>query len=149
VEGKVVVLANSESPEVGTATSKIPIPPRAAPTSHTASEDVGSNAILLAAGEQLVATAQRVYAPKQANVASATAWTRHTLVFDASRLSDVVQEFNRYNTRQLVITTPEIERIRVSGVFSSVDPELLLRFLREQPELAVEESDTNIRISRR
>jgi ferric-dicitrate binding protein FerR (iron transport regulator) len=48
----------------------------------------------------------------------------------------------------LVIKDPLLAGIHVSGVFSSVDPALLLRFLRTQAELVVEESDNEIRISR-
>jgi len=38
-----------------------------------------------------------------ANIAAATAWMQHRLIFDGSRLADVADEFNRYNARQLVI----------------------------------------------
>lgn len=107
--------------------------------------------ILLAAGEQLAVTPASVAAPKRANIADATAWTRRRLVFDSSPLAEVAQEFNRYNTRRLVIEDPRLELadFHVSGVFSSVEPTLLLRFLRAQPELVVEETDTEIRITRK
>jgi len=70
-------------------------------------------------------------------------------VFDSSPLAEVAEEFNRYNTRQLVIENPQLADFHVSGVFSSVDPTLLLRFLRTQPDLVVEETDREIRISRK
>jgi transmembrane sensor len=119
--------------------------------------------VLLRAGEQLVLAkagtppaldsdrraAGEARTPKRANIAAATAWTKRSLVFDSSPLTDVAEEFNRYNTRQLVITDPQLADFHVSGVFSSVDPQLLLRFLRTQPELNVEETDKEIRISRK
>lgn len=104
---------------------------------------------LLAAGEQLVVTPAAISSPKRANIASATAWTRRSLVFESSPLTDVAQEFNRYNARRLVIDDPQLEAFHVSGVFSSVEPTLLLRFLRAQPELLVQETDTEIRITKK
>jgi transmembrane sensor len=109
----------------------------------------GAGEILLAAGEQVVVTPAAVTAPKQANVAAATAWTQRSLVFDSSPLTEVAQEFNRYNTRRLVIEDPQLAHFHISGVFSSVEPTLLLRFLGTQPELVVEETDTEIRISKK
>lgn len=106
-------------------------------------------AILLAASEQLTVTPTAIAPPKRINVAAATAWTRRSLVFDSSPLTEVAHEFNRYNTRRLVIEDPQLADFLVSGVFSSVEPTLLLRFLRTQPELVVEETETEIRITKR
>ena len=64
-------------------------------------------------------------------------------------LTEVAQEFNRYNTRHLVIESPQLADFHISGVFSSVEPSLLLRFLQAQPELSVEESDTEIRVKKK
>jgi transmembrane sensor len=113
--------------------------------------DSANGAIFLTAGEQVtVIRASTVpVSPKQANVAAATAWTRRSLVFDSAPLTEVAQEFNRYNTRPLVIVGTQLAEFHVSGVFSSVEPSLLLRFLRGQPELAVEETDREIRISKK
>lgn len=105
--------------------------------------------VLLAAGEQIIVSPLAVVSLRRANVAAATAWTRRSLVFDSSPLTEVAQEFNRYNTRPLVIKDPQLADFHVSGVFSSVEPSLLLRFLRTQPELVVEETDTEIRISKK
>jgi len=104
---------------------------------------------LLAAGEQLVVTPSNVTPPKRANVAAATAWTRRSLVFESAPLTEVADEFNRYNTRQLIIQSTQLADFHVSGVFSSVDPALLLTFLRTQPELVVEETQRSISISKR
>jgi len=105
--------------------------------------------VLLMAGEQLTVTPAAIVPPKRINVAAATAWTRRSLVFDSSPLTEVVQEFNRYNTRRLVIDDPQLADLLVSGVFSSVEPTLLLRFLRTQPEVVVEEMETEVHITKR
>lgn len=111
---------------------------------------------LLAAGEQLILPAgtpssaeKSADGPKPANTAAAIAWTQHNLVFESSPLTEVADEFNRYNRRRLVITAQDVGSMRISGRFSSADPTLFLKFLRAQPELTVEETDSEIRIGRR
>ena len=103
----------------------------------------------VSAGQQLTVTAQRVSELKHADVAAATAWTQHRLIFDGTSLADVVEEFNRYNSRQIVIETSELNDFHVSGVYASTDPTSLLRFLREQPGVEVSESDNSVRITRK
>jgi transmembrane sensor len=120
VEGRVAVLAPSALPsEAGT---------------------------LVAAGEQLNVTATSARKTERPDISAATAWTQHRLVFNSAALSDVVEEFNRYNTRQLVIDAPELESFGVVGVFSSTDPSALLRFLNAQPGVRVEERGDRIHI---
>jgi len=41
---------------------------------------------------------------------------------------DVAEEFNRYNTRRLVIEDPDLYGFHISGVFSSTDPQSSLAF---------------------
>jgi transmembrane sensor len=108
----------------------------------------GSTGVLLSAGEQVTVTPwQALPAPAHADVAAATAWTERRLIFEGARLSDVVQEFNRYNRRQLVIDGAQLSDFHVSGVFSSTDPTALIRFLRAQPGMRLTESDKEIRIA--
>jgi transmembrane sensor len=68
-------------------------------------------------------------------------------VFDSTPLPEVAEEFNRYNTRRLSVAPAHLEDFRVSGIFSSTDPGSLVRFLREQPGVRVEESEREIRVS--
>ncbi len=102
---------------------------------------------LLAAGEQLSVSGTSARKAERPDIAAATAWTQHRLVFNAAPLSEVVEEFNRYNARQLVIDAPELETFGVVGVFSSTDPAALLRFLSAQPGIRVEEGSDRIRIT--
>ncbi|WP_129774478.1 FecR family protein [Peristeroidobacter soli] len=103
----------------------------------------------LGAGEQVIVVADRINHPEGTNVAAATAWTQRQLVFDAATLAEVADEFNRYNLRQLVIRDAALKGFLISGVFSSTEPASLLSFLRQQPDFQVQETDTEIRISRR
>jgi transmembrane sensor len=108
----------------------------------------GSAAIFLSAGEQVTVTpATVVPAPVHADIGATTAWMERRLIFEGSKLSDVVQEFNRYNKRQLVIEGAQLSDFHVSGVYSSSDPASLIRFLREQPGMQVTETDNEVRIA--
>jgi transmembrane sensor len=106
-----------------------------------------SQPIMLSAGQSVVVGSDGTGSVRRgADVAEAAAWRRHELNFDSLPLVDVVQEFNRYNRRQLVIVSPRLDALEISGVYSSTDPGSFLRFLREQPGIAVEESGGEIRI---
>jgi transmembrane sensor len=116
----------------------------AGPTQAAAS----TGSLEVAAGEQVLVSANGTPSPKRANLAAATAWTQRRLVFDSAPLAEVVEEFNRYNSRRLVIDGVGLEDFHVSGAFSSTDPVPLLRFLRAQSGVRVTESDDRIRITR-
>jgi transmembrane sensor len=114
--------------------------------------DVGiAKPIFLAAGEQVTVpekpTQETDVKPKRADVAAATAWVHKRLIFDETPLADVAEEFNRYSTRRLVIVDPELRTIGVSGVYSSIQPDLLLAFLRAQPDIQLSETDEEIRVA--
>jgi transmembrane sensor len=114
----------------------------------------GPGEILLDAGQQLTlaqetrTAAQSPAIPQHADVDTATAWTERRLIFDATPLEDVVEEFNRNNTRPLVIEGPGLEDFHVSGAFSSTDSEPLLRFLRAQSGIRVIDQRDRIVVSR-
>lgn len=115
---------------------------------RTPPEDGSAAAVFLDAGEQITVTPRGRSTPERARLSSVTAWTQHRVVFDGSRLSDVVEEFNRYNTRQLLIDDSNLDDFRISGRYSSTDPASLLRFLRTQPGIRVIETDKEVRITR-
>jgi transmembrane sensor len=107
----------------------------------------GSGAVFLSAGEQVTVTPTQILpAPAHADIAATTAWIQRRLIFDGSRLSDVVQEFNRYNRRQIIVAGAELSDFHVSGVYSSSDPASLIRFLRDQPGVKITESADEVRI---
>jgi len=110
-------------------------------------------ALFLVAGEQVTMPAKSPPTaepkPKHADVAVATAWAQKRLIFEETPLASVVEEFNRYNTRRLVISDPELRSMGISGVYSSTDPDSLLAFLRAQTHIKLVESDREIRITLR
>jgi transmembrane sensor len=93
-------------------------------------------------------TSQLAQLAEHANIAAATAWTQRQIVFDSATLAEVAEEFNRYNSRQLIVDAPESYPFHISGVFSSTDPESLIRFLRVRPDVHVTETRSEIRIAK-
>jgi transmembrane sensor len=112
-------------------------------------ESASPTGLLLGAGEQIIVPAdpQQPKEPPRAkptDVGIATAWVHQRLIFEETPLSDVAEEFNRYNTRRLVIEDPALRALGISGVYSSTDPDSLLGFLRAQPTIQLNESDREI-----
>jgi transmembrane sensor len=105
--------------------------------------------ILLAAGEQVMVSANAASQPQPADLIAATAWTQQKIVFHGTPLADVVEEFNRYNSRKIVITDADLMSMKISGVFSSTDADSLLKFLRALPDISIDETGRNIRILRK
>jgi transmembrane sensor len=144
IEGQVAVAASAQPDR---SAGSEPAPGRRA--------EVARAGILLAAGEQLTvptrtqATAPVQPKPQPANIAAVTAWTQRRLIFNATPLAEVVEEFNRYNPTPLVITDPTLAATGISGSFSSSDPASLLRFLREVGPYTIRETGTAIEISRK
>lgn len=120
--------------------------PEASAAAHGA--DALPAAILLSAGQQLVVSESVPLEPVRVNVAAATAWTQRQVVLESASLSEVAEEFNRYSVRKLVVEDTGDKELRLSGVFTT-DPEFLIRYLKERPDITVQETDDEIRIIRR
>jgi transmembrane sensor len=107
---------------------------------------------LLSAGEQVTLSPATVPRPQRANLAVTTAWTQDRLVFESAPLSEVAEEFNRYNPRQLIVEDEGLDDLHISGTFSTSDPTTLprfLTFLREQPGIRLMESDRKVVVTRK
>lgn len=109
---------------------------------------VATRGIYVSAGEQVVVAPRLVLRPVQVNAAVATAWTEGKLVFDATPLSDVIQDFNRYSLKPLTIDDPQLLSLHVSGTFDARDSAQIIRFLSERFGLVAHESTDGIRLSR-
>ncbi len=108
--------------------------------------------ILLGAGEQLtVHEGVGATAPAPADMRMAAAWTQRRIALEFANLRDAAEEFNRFNTRKVVVEPEGIEDFKVSGTFDALDPDSLerfVRFLRDQPGLSVLEHDHRILVKR-
>lgn len=116
---------------------------------YEGSGSAGTAAFVLSAGEQLTVLPHTVTKPTRADTAAATAWLQKRLIFEETPLSEVAEEFNRYNRRPLAIDDPELQTLKISGVYSSTDPASLINFLRSQTSIRVIETENQVRIVRR
>jgi transmembrane sensor len=159
VEGRVAVFASR--PAEQEAEGKVPVfatetraskeegLPSAQLAADSSTGEAGAPPVLVSTGEQVTVTDQEVPKARPANLWAATAWTQQELVFELTPLAEVAQEFNRYNTRKLIISDPILAEFHVTGVFPSADPSVLLRFLRAQPNIDLVEAGGEIRISKK
>jgi transmembrane sensor len=76
------------------------------------------------------------------------AWRDGRLVFDGTSLTEVADDFNRYNRQQLLISDPSVAAIRISGTFKALNVEAFVRLLKEAYGLKVESTaDGKLKIS--
>jgi transmembrane sensor len=112
------------------------------------SPETARERVLVAAGEQLIVpvVVAEVPRPRPIDPKVVTTWTDHVLNFQDATLADVIEEFNRYNEKQILLEGPELSALRVSGVFSATKPVSLLKFLSTEMQLDVSETDREVRI---
>jgi transmembrane sensor len=58
-------------------------------------------------------------------------WTAGLLSFQGKTLSEVTDEFNRYNRKHLVVTDPLIAGRRIGGAFQANDPDSFVSALQK------------------
>ena len=138
IQGKVAVAQQQHAFRIA---SRGPEPP----SLQAASND---SLVYLSAGQQLTVTPTWHMQPVRANVTDTIAWTHRQLIFSSTALRDVVQEFNRYNDRPLIIASPSLDTFRIDGVFASTNPRSLIAFLRQSPGIKVTDTGGEVVISR-
>ena len=97
-------------------------------------------ATALDAGEQVVVAPDPGSAPQvsHADLRRARAWTQREIVLEASPLSEVVADFNRYSSVPIEIDGEDLKAIKISGVFGAYDVESLLDFVRRMDGVRIE-----------
>jgi transmembrane sensor len=87
---------------------------------------------LLAAGDEALidarGTAQTLHIGAS-DIERRLAWTRGQIWLSQTTLADAITEFNRYNSRQLVLGEPKLATLRVGGSFTATDPTAFLAAL--------------------
>jgi transmembrane sensor len=114
---------------------------------QNAEEQTTKTEVFLAAGEQLTVSSASMQMATNADVVAVTGWTQKQIVFNSTPLSDVVEEFNRYNTRQLMITDPRIANKKISGEFSSTNPDSLIKGLDALNQFSIRATPSRIEIA--
>lgn len=69
------------------------------------------------------------------------AWQQSRLDFVAAPLSEIVEEFNRYNRHKIVISDPQLAALRFGGSFRSEDPATFVGLLEKSFSIRAEERD--------
>lgn len=57
------------------------------------------------------------------------AWTRGQIWLSQTTLAEAIAEFNRYNSRQMVLGEPQLATLRIGGSFTTTDPTAFLAAL--------------------
>ncbi len=81
---------------------------------------------------------------EKADLRRIDAWRTRRLEFSDTPLAEALEEFNRYSTTPLVVDTPELGAVRVSGVFRIGDVEGFLFSLQEALHVESHESQDEI-----
>jgi len=87
-----------------------------------------SSAAPLSADQPARIAHDSVSTSQDANAPDVIAWRDRLLVFHGESLSQVADEFNRYNKGQIRILDPEVGQRLMSGTFSVDRPQMLARF---------------------
>jgi len=119
IEGKVAVL-----PEVG---APLPRAQPGVPESGAEPTDADPGAwpigqtegIVLTAGQQLTYTRTAVSEPVPADIRRVLAWRARKLDFADTPLAAAIVEANRYSRVKIALRAPELETVRISGVFEA------------------------------
>lgn len=76
---------------------------------------------------------------ERANLDRELAWIQKRLLFDAAvdTVGDAVREFNRRNSKQIVLSDATLAAKHFSGVFDADDPEAFMQFLERHERMRV------------
>jgi transmembrane sensor len=87
--------------------------------------------------------------PAPAHRREATAWLEQKILFEHRPLSEVADEFNRYNAVPFIIDGPGLRGMLISGAFDASDTESFVSFLRSLPGVHVERLPNALKITSR
>ena len=71
------------------------------------------------AGEQLIANGHAEDRIRRVDPERETSWRRGQVIFDNTRLSEAIDELNRYSTTQIELADPKLADLRLSGTFAT------------------------------
>lgn len=81
--------------------------------------------------------------------AQALSWRSGFVVFHNTPLADAVQEFNRYNARQIVIADPSLETLRVGGNFKLDNSDAFVRLMQSVFPVQAQQRDHEVVLTRK
>ena len=104
---------------------------------------------ILTEGDVVVAVRDRFIRSRapSAAIESDLGWRNGVLVFDNRTLADVVAEFNRYNTRKLIVADRKAAQTRIAGTFRADNIEAFANTAHRVLGLKVEKRGADIAIA--
>ncbi|HTO39819.1 MAG TPA: FecR domain-containing protein [Rhizomicrobium sp.] len=107
-------------------------------------------AVLMAPGDVVIATANTVFVKhaSEHQLANELGWRNGVLIFDNTTLADAVAQFNRYNTRKIVLTDSAVGHLKLVGTFPKQDLNAFIDIAQEVFNLRVQRRADMIAISR-
>jgi transmembrane sensor len=116
----------------------------------TQSETTDAGGLYLEAGAVAVASGAGVLVEKRAPSAAEErlGWRNGVLIFRNDSLADAIAEFNRYNTRKIVIDDPSVRTLRIEGSFRPANIDAFARILEQVYSLHVTVDDERILVRR-
>jgi transmembrane sensor len=94
----------------------------------------------ITAGEQLVVDSRDHDHVRRADPDRVTSWQRGELIFDNTPLVEAIAELNRYSDTKIMLATPALANLRISGVFATGRPRVFVQALSSYFPVAVASS---------
>ena len=141
VEGKVRV----ETPSPVPAPAAAKRPDAQAPAPITAPPPVQD--VELVAGNQFTALDDSRWSVSRADTARETTWLTGWLKFQNEPLGQVVEEFNRYSDRRIVIEDPKLADRKITGRFKAGDVDAFVKALAEYDIARLESDRDTVRLT--
>jgi transmembrane sensor len=98
--------------------------------------------IAIAKGAATLVTPKTVAAAQ-----SELSWRQGMLVFDQYTVERAAEEFNRYNRRKIIVTSPEAAAIRIGGTFETDNVDGFVELLQQGYGLKIEKTDDAVKIT--
>ncbi|KGK41651.1 hypothetical protein LH51_13260 [Nitrincola sp. A-D6] len=86
-------------------------------------------AVILSPGQQAVLSGHHISDPTPFDRTAVTAWLRGQFVFYNTPLGEVVDTLNRHRHGRILITSKELNNLKVSGIFSTHSPDAILEII--------------------
>jgi transmembrane sensor len=117
---------------------------------HDLSVSSASTPFVELSSNQQIRVAQGAWPPALTAVDAqrSESWLRRQISFEHEPLAQVATEFNRYTSKPIVIDTPRLRNLEISGVFATDDIDAFVAFLRSLDGVHVEETSTRFVVTR-
>jgi transmembrane sensor len=103
--------------------------------------------VTLAPGERLLLARNALPQLDSPPIEAVAAWRRGEVVLEKTTLDEAVAEMNRYEDEKLVIGSPEIGKLRISGIYHVGDSAGFAQTIAKLYQLQVMEGDDQIRLT--